>query len=177
MNFAEELKNLLEAESSLPRDPLAELSRAQAGILEALYKNNKGISLQVEEIYDIIKESDENARELKSAAKRENSLLGALFVVDDLLDSLLRYIQRSGAGHAEMIAAKRDEAMIGCGLEKLGYVGQQLDPRMHTVASAEPGGAPMESVTRVLESGYMYRGNVVRKATVVISNGQPTSPA
>ena len=171
MNFAAELKKLLEAEESPPTDPLAELSRAQAELLEAIHKTDSGISLQVEEIYDIVKESDENAKEIKNAAKRESALLGALIAVTDLLDSLLQHIQHTGAAHVETIAAKMDEALNACGLEKLGFIGQQLDPRQHSVASAEFSGAPLESVVRVLENGYMYRGNVIRKAAVIISKG------
>ena len=171
MNFIAELKKLLGEEDNPPVDPLAELARAQADLLEALYKNGSGISLQVEEIYDIVKESDENAREVKSAAKRESTLLSALIAMSDLLDSMLQYPQYAGGAHFEAIAAKRDEALHACSLEKIGSLGQQLDPRIHTVATAEYNGSPVESVIRILESGYMYRGNIIRKATVIISKG------
>jgi len=171
MNFATELKKLLEAEEFPPDDPLAELARAQTELLDAIYKNNSGVSLQVEEIYDIVKDSDEKAREAKNAVKREGVLIGALVAVNDLLDSLLQYVQQTGAVHAEAVAAKRDEALNACSLEKYGALGQQLDPRIHTVASAEVSGAPLESVIRVLENGYIYHGNVIRKATVIISKG------
>ena len=175
MNFAAELKKLLETEEFPPNDPLTELARVQEEMLDAIYKNNSGISLQVEEIYDIIKESDENVKEVKSAAKRESALLGTLIVINDLLDSLLQHMQNSGAVHAEAVAAKMDEALNNCDLEKFGSLGQQLDPRFHTVASAENSDAPLESVIRVLENGYIYRGNVVRKATVNISKGSEHS--
>ena len=172
MNFAAELKKLLEAEEIPPIDPVAELARAQAELFEAIHKSNSGISLQVEEIYDIIKESDENAREVRNAAKRESALLGAIIVINDLADSMLPYIQQIGAVHAETIAAKRDETLKACGLEKLGMPGQRLDPRIHTVASAENSDAPLETIIRILETGYMYHENVIRKATVIISKGR-----
>ena len=69
MNFTAELQKLLKAENSPPVDPLAELARAQAGFLEGIHKNGAGISLQIEEIYDIVKESSKNAKEVKNAAK------------------------------------------------------------------------------------------------------------
>ena len=172
MNFEAELKKLLDAEEFPPLDPLVELARAQAGALEAIHKHSSDVSMQVEEIYDIVKEADENAKEAKNAAKRESLLLSSLFAVNDLLDSMLQFAQNTGAIHAETIAAKREEHMNACGVERVGFPGQTLDPRIHTVASAEESDAPFESVTRVLESGYLYRGNVARKATVIISKGK-----
>ena len=171
MNFIAELKKLLGEEEPSPLDPLAELARAHAELLEALNKNSSGISLQVEEIYDIVKESNENAREVKSAAKRESTLLTAMIAINDLLDSMFKYIQYAGGTHSEAITAKRAEALNACSLEKIGLLGQHLDPRIHTVATAEYSGAPAETVIRILENGYMYRGNVVRKATVIVSKG------
>ena len=168
MDFAAELQLLLHEEEPPPIDPLTELALTQAGILDNIQKNNENLSLQVEEIYDIIKEADENAKELKNAVKRENALLSALVGLCDLLDSLLPYTQE----HSQTIAAKKEEATDLCGLERLGLPGERMDPRLHTAASAEYSGAPPESIIRVLESGYAYRGKVIRKATVIISKGE-----
>jgi len=173
MNFAAELKKLLDAEESPPLDPLVEIAQAQAEALGGILKRGSDVSMQVEEIYDIIKEADENAKELKNSAKRENLLLGSLMAMNDLLDSLLQNTEHASiAAHAEIISAKMEESLNACGTERVGYPGQTLDLHIHTVASAEDSDAPYESVTRVLESGYMYRGNIVRKATVIISKGR-----
>ena len=171
MNFALELKKLLDAEDTPPVDPLAELARANAERLKAINKDSAGVSLQIEEIYDIINQTDKNAKEAKNAAKRESLMLGALVAVNDLLDDAMRFIMRDGAAHAGMIAARREQALVACGIELLGVLGERLDPRIHTVALAEFSNAPIESITSVLENGYLYRGEVVRKATVTISKG------
>ena len=171
MDFAAELQKLLDAEESPPFDPLVEVARAHEEMLGAISKSGAGISMQIEEIYDIVKEENENSKELKNAAKRESQLRASLIAMTDLLDSLLQYNQNSVAVHAEAIAAKREETLNACGIERIGNLGQVLDPRMHTVASAEESEAPFESVTRVLESGYLYNVNVARKATVIISKG------
>ena len=171
MDFDAELQKLLEAEEYPPVDPLEELVAAQAKLMEDVRKINSDISLQVEEVYDIVKEADENAKEVKNAAKREDTLLGSLILVNDLVDGLLQFIQYAGAAHVEALAAKREAALNISGLERLGAPGEHLDPRFHTVANAEYCDAPQESITRVLESGYVYRDNVLRKATVIISKG------
>ena len=171
MNFEAELNNLLEAEEIFPLSPLEEIARAQLDLLEGVRKHSANVSLQVEEIYDIVKESDDNARELKSAARRENQLLTGLVAIDDLLDSLLRYLRSSDLGDTEMIAAQRESALNRCGIELLGVLGERLDPRIHTVANAEHDDAPLETVIRILENGFAYRGKIFRKASVIISMG------
>ena len=167
MDFAAELQKLLDAEETPLHDPLTELTQAQAGLMERIYKNSADLSLQMEEVYDIVKDSDESAKELKAAIKRENLLLSGLIALSDLLDGLLPHIQE----HAATASAKKDEALNICGLEQLGFPGERLDPRLHTVASAEYSDSPPESVIRVLESGFAYRGKAIRKATVILSKG------
>ena len=171
MDFRIELKKLMDAEETTPLDPLTELSRAQMGLFEAIQKTGTGISLQVEEVYDIVKEADENTRELKSAGKRESSLLSSLIAMSDIVDSLLQHMQSAAEVHAATIAAKRADTLSGCKLEMYDGMGERLDPRYHTVATAEFSDAPSETVIKTLESGYIYRGNVIRKATVIISKG------
>ena len=170
MDFAIELQKLLAEETPL-LDPLAELAKSQLMTLESITKNTSDISLQVEEIYDIVKDSDENAKEIKNAAKREEALLASLVAVNDLIDTLLQHFAASDTSHITVIAAKREEILRACGIEKTGYPGQMLDPKIHTVAAAEKSEAPRESITRVLESGYIYKGSIVRKATVIVSTG------
>ena len=168
MDFSVELQKLLDLEEFPPVDPLTELARAQAGLLENIQKNNSALSLQIEEIYDIIKESDENAKEVKAAAKREQLLLVGLIGMADLLDSLLPHMQQQ---HSQIIVAKMDGAMNSCSLERLGFQGERFEPRLHTVASAEYSDAPLETIIGVLESGYAYHGKIIRKATVILSKG------
>ena len=175
MDFAAELNSLLLAEADPPVDVLAELTKAHLTMLEALRKTGSDVSLQVEEIYDIVKGSDENAKEVRNAAKREQQLLSGFLVISDMLDGLLQFIRSSGADHAVTIAAKRDEALIACGLERYDGIGSFLDPRFHTVAGAEFSDAPPEHVVGALECGYVYRGSVIRKAAVIISKGRENS--
>lgn|GEM_PF-1010889 len=176
MDFAAELMKLLEAEELPPTDPLVELAQSQGGedkeLEKTLLQKNDDISLQIEEIYDIIKEADENSKELKAAAKRENSLIAAIIASGDLLDNVLHYLRGLGEDDANIISSQRDIALASCDIERLGVPGERLDPRFHTVGDGEFSEMPFETVTQVLDSGYVYRGKVLRKATVVISKGE-----
>ena len=165
----------MDADDSPPYDPLAELMGAQTGVLKNINNDCAGISLQVEEIYDIVRMADDNSKEAKNSAKRETLLLGALVAVSDLLDAMLAYIGNDGAHHAEMINTSRSQALDACALERLGHVGERLDPSIHSVANAVHSDSPIESVVNVLHSGYMYRDKVLRKADVIISKGSGTN--
>ena len=167
MDFTSELQKLLTLEESPPFDTFTELAQAQMTFFECIQKNDSNISLQVEEIYDIIKDYDDNAKEVKTAVKRENILVSGLVSLGDLLDTLVPYVQ----GHDQALTVKKDDILNACGVELLGFVGEQLDPRLHTVASAVFSEAMIESVIDVLEYGYVYRGKVIRKATVILSKG------
>ena len=167
MGFINKLQKLFRAEELPPVDCFAELARTQDEILAGIQKNSSNLSLQIEEIYDIIKEFDEQTKEIKAAAKRENLLLDGLAAMSDLLDGLIGHMQ----GHSRSITTKKEDIINACGMERLGFPGERFDPRLHTVASAEPSTAPLESVIRILESGYEYRGKVIRKATVILSKG------
>ena len=168
MDFAVELEKLIREENPPPVDPLTELARAQAAVLNGIQKNSDGLSLQMEEVYDIVKNSDENAKEVKIAAKRENMLLGGLVALSDLLDDLLPHIRE----HSHTVAAKKDGVINACGLERLGFPGERLEPRLHEVTGAEFSETPPETVTRVLAAGYAYNGRIIRKATVILSKGE-----
>ena len=171
MNFIDELRKLLYAEEVLPTDPLEELTRAQIRLLDTIKADGGGISLQVEEIYDIVKDADENAKEVKNAARRETKLLGGLVAFSDLLDDMLAFFTGSDSVHTGTIDAKREDIILACGLERFGSCGDRLDPQLHTVASAEDSDAPPESIIKVLENGYLYGGKIIRKAAVIVSTG------
>ena len=171
MDFALELQKLLDEEDITLQNPLEEIAKSQLNIIESIAKNSSDISLQVEEIYDIIKDSEENAQAAKNAVKREETLLRGLIAVNDLLDSILQYLTDSDLSHIKAIEEKQEEIISACGIEKTGFTGQKLEPKLHTVASAEQSDAPYETVTQVLESGYIYKGSIVRKATVIVSKG------
>jgi len=167
MDFAAELQKLIDTEHPPLMEPLAELAAMQARLLEGIKESGGNLSLQVEEIYDIVKESDENVREIKVAAKREGLLLSGLINMTDLLDDLLPYIGE----HAGIADMKKDEIINACGLELLGYTGERLNPRLHTAASAEHSEAPPETIIRVLKNGFAYNGKIIRKAAVILSKG------
>jgi hypothetical protein len=62
--------------------------------------------------------------------------------------------------------------LAGCGLFRFGEEGQPLNPQIHTVKASAESSFPREQVVQVLQSGYVYRNTILRKAAVVVSRGQ-----
>jgi molecular chaperone GrpE (heat shock protein) len=180
INFEAELNKLLERESGpLPQSELAELAAAEQKLLASLYQKQTDLSLQVEEIYDLAKEADTRVLQeaLEAEKTRANRLAGAAVGLADMLEDFCVYAGESGseelAAQAVLLWKNSGALLGGCGITRLGEEGQPLDPEIHTVKAAAPSPLPREYVARVLQSGYRYLGEVVRKAAVQVSTGIP----
>jgi molecular chaperone GrpE (heat shock protein) len=179
VDFEAELEKLLAREGEpLPGSELVEFAAAEREFLTALNKKHTDLSLQVEEIYDLVKEGDTRVLQetLEAEQNRSGRLAGAAVGLCDLLEDFCAYARQSGSGDLEQEARllwRNSGALLeSCGITRLGEEGQPLDPAIHRVQAAVPSALPREHVTRVLQSGYRYLGAIVRRAVVVVSAGQ-----
>jgi molecular chaperone GrpE (heat shock protein) len=146
---------------------LAELNRKQADV-----------SLQIEEIYDLVKEQDTRGlREQTEAEKdRADRLVFAAIDLADLLDDFFAYAGRSGSEalrhQADLLKKSTGSILAAQGILGFGEPGQALDPRIHTVKASAESSLPREQVVEALQTGYVYRNTLLRKAAVVVSRGQ-----
>jgi molecular chaperone GrpE (heat shock protein) len=178
LNFETELEKLLARESGpLPQSEFAELAAAAQKLLAALNKKQTDISMQVEEIYDLAKENDSRVlQEALDAEKiRANQLVVAAVGLSDLLEDFCAYARQSGSEELERQARLLWKSSAGlletCGITRLGEEGQPLDPGAHRVQALAVSYLPREHVARVLQSGYRYLGEVLRRAAVIVSAG------
>jgi molecular chaperone GrpE (heat shock protein) len=181
VNFEAELEKLLiQEQEPLPNYELAEFAAAERELLAAVQKKQTDLSLQVEEIYDLVKEGDTRVlQEALSAEKgRTGQLALAVIGLCDMLEDFCTYARQSGNGdleHQGFLLWKNSGALLeGCGITRLGEEGQPLDPAIHRVQAAATSFFPREYVAQVLQSGYRYLGTVVRRAAVVLSTGTGT---
>jgi molecular chaperone GrpE (heat shock protein) len=184
VNFEAELEKLLaEEQEPLHRYELAELAAAERELLTALYKKNADLSLQVEEIYDLVKEGDTRVLQdaLGAEKNRSGQLAGTAVGLCDMLEDFCAYARQSGNGdleHQARLLWRNSGALLeACGITRLGEEGQRLDPAIHTVQAAVPSALPREHVTWVLQSGYRYLGAIARRAVVVVSRGAEETEA
>ncbi len=178
LDFKNELDKLLELEAEpLAKAPLEELARSQARLFMSLDKRQTDISLQVEEVYDIVRELDssELRDSLKEEKKRSQTLLEALILMCDMLEDFYAFARKSGdealLGQAGLMLKNADGLLQSRGITRFGETGQRLDPKIHSVRGTAASGIAKEHVAEVLQSGYYYMGDVIRKASVILSAG------
>jgi molecular chaperone GrpE (heat shock protein) len=179
LNFEDELNKLLSRETEgLPRSETAELAAAGRDLLVELNKKQTDISLQIEEIYDLVKEQDIQAlqKTLDAERTRANQLVFAAMDLSGLLEDFCTYAERSGSEelrHQADLLWEHSGSILGArGIHRFGATGEFLNPQIHTVKASVESSLPREQVVQVLQSGYMYQDQLLKKAAVVVSRGQ-----
>jgi molecular chaperone GrpE (heat shock protein) len=179
LNFEAELEKLLSRETGrLPQYEFAEFAAAGQQLLAELNKKQTDVSLQIEEIYDLVKEQDTRAlRETADAEKtRANQLVFAAIGLADLLEDFCSYAGQSGSEElkhqARLLWENAGNILAGQGIFHFGEEGEPMNPQIHTVKASAESPLPREQVVQVLQSGYVYQNVLLRKAAVVVSRGQ-----
>jgi molecular chaperone GrpE (heat shock protein) len=182
LNFEFELEKLLSRETGpLPQYEFAELAAQGGRFLEELNKKQTDVSLQIEEIYDLVKEQDTRIwQEAVNAEKTKvNRLVHAAIALSDLLEDFCVYARQSGSEElrhqAGMMWENAGGVLLGCGILRFGETGQMLNPQIHTVKASAESDLPREQVVQVLQSGYLHQNILLRKAAVVVSRGPETA--
>jgi molecular chaperone GrpE len=96
----------------------------------------------------------------------------------DALDDLARFAHVDPATvdastvvqGVEMVEKKTLKALTGAGLEIIDPVNQSFDPKLHEAVATEPALSPEDDhvVSRVFQSGYLFNGQLLRPARVVV---------
>ena len=182
MDFEAELTKLLAQEPMpLPQSEFTELSAVGNKLLQTLDKRQVDISLQIEELYDLARESDNTALQevMQREKTRADSTIRTAVGLSDLIDDFYEFSLQSGnkdlEHQAHLMRKKADGLLAECGITRLGETGQPLDPEIHSVKSGITSVIPREHVAKVLQSGYRYQGALLRKAAIVVSKGPESS--
>ena len=178
IDFDAELAKLLALESPPLPDSEMEVYAAESRFLiQSLDKEYKDLSLQIEEVYDMLKESETDAlaEAFRDAQTRVIGLAQALMDLCDLVDDFNAFAQQSGDEELKRQALHMrrhaDSLITERGFSRLGEEGQWINPAMHTVQAATASAYPREHIAAVLRYGYRYLGNILRKAIVIVSTG------
>jgi molecular chaperone GrpE (heat shock protein) len=176
VNFEAELEVLLSREiQPLPQYEFAELAASGREFLAEFNKKQTDVSLQIEEIYDLVKEQGVLLDAVKAEKERANRLVFAAIGLCDLLEDFCAYARRSGSEELEhqagLLWEQAGGILAGSGIIRFGESGQPLDPRIHAVKASAESSFPREYVVQALQSGYVYQNSLIRKAAVVVSRG------
>lgn len=118
----------------------------------------------VAEMENLKKRLERHAEERIEDEKRR--LLGDLLTVVDDLEQALAH----GAGEGvRLVYQKLRKLLEGEGVEEMPLAaGQPFDPYYHEAVAAVPGDDP-DVVVKVVQKGYLYRGQLLRPAKVEVS--------
>jgi molecular chaperone GrpE len=115
-------------------------------------------------------------RERQEAGWRgQGELVGGLI---EVLDDIMRFADvdkettpaRTVVEGVEMVERKIFKALAGHGLEVVDPVGQPFDPNLHEAVTTEAADSAEEDdlVARVFQTGFVFRGQLLRPARVVV---------
>lgn len=117
-----------------------------------------------------------SAKERQEAAARGQAELVKQLV--DALDDLSRFAHVDPASTdsttivqgVDMVEKKMHKTLQAAGLQVLNPVDQPFDPSLHEAVSTEPAASASEDhlVARVFQAGYLFQGQLLRPARVVV---------
>jgi molecular chaperone GrpE len=132
----------------------------------------------------------ENFRRRTVREKEELRLFASSRLLEDLLPALDNLALglasakqpkadvKALAGGVELVQQQLKGALAAHGLKEINPLGQPFDPHQHEAISHEPSPAvPAEHVLRVVRTGYVLNGRLLRPASVVVSSGKPVGEA
>lgn len=182
IQFDQEIQRLLKETPPLdtPQESDAFISVAETleKQLAKLNKRSTEIAIQMEELYETAQRTDTTAllESLQEEKDRERTLALAVMGLCDLLEHFREYAAQSGDealfAQAEILWKQSGRLLEASGMARVGEPGEPLDAALHIVAgTADGGGIPRELVAQVLQRGYRYLGEVIRRATILVSIG------
>ena len=157
-------------ESASDPAPFADQRAPSSAVVDEL--NDKYLRLAAE--YDNFRRRTAKER-VELTARAQGDLLKMLI---DPLDDLARVIaQGPGASDAktvldavEVVDKKMMKGLVAAGLEIINPVGQPFDPTMHEAVSTAPAPSADQDhiVSQVFQPGYLFKGQLLRAARVVV---------
>jgi molecular chaperone GrpE len=155
---------------------------ARLALAEAQLAEQKDKLLRLAAEYDNFRKR--SVRERQEAESRGMSLLvrGIL----DALDDLGRFAHVDPANTdpgtlqqgVEMVEKKLLKSLAGHGLEIVNPIGQPFDPAVQEAVTTAPADSPQEDhlVAQVFQVGYLFNGQLLRPARVVVKQWKGSSP-
>jgi molecular chaperone GrpE len=82
------------------------------------------------------------------------------------------------AGGVELVQQQLRASLASHGLKEIDPLGQPFDPHQHEAISHEPSAdVKAEHVLKVVRTGYVLNGRLLRPASVIVSSGKPAGGA
>lgn len=160
---------------------ISELLNAFNKIFEKIGKQQYKSATNMEEILEIIDEIKEDNESLKSfkndvkSMDKENQILiKTLIEVADLFEDIYIYSRKSSnQALKEQMGLqwnKLEQILLTCGLTRFGKEEDMFNSHLHIPKETKENGHINQiQILEIMKSGYIYRGEVIRKAEVVVN--------
>lgn len=163
-----------ETDSSLSVDapPVAERERLEAAVAAAAAERDKHLRLAAE--FDNFRKRMIRERQEAGAKAQADLVHGLIEVLDDIMRFAHLDPSTVDSGTVvqgvAMVERKVMKTLSGHGLEIVDPVGRPFDPAFHEAVATEPAASSEEDhlVARVYQPGYLFRGQLLRPARVVV---------
>lgn len=193
LNIKEELKNYKFIELEVEKEDEREESYGELNDLlhmftktyEKMGKEQYKTANGVEEILDILEENNEKSKEeqdtIKELKEREQSkdseikvMLSTLIGVADIFDYMNTFVLQKGSEilktQFKLVEEQLVEKLSQSSITILGIEGVEFDTNLHKVIVVENyKDKPEGIILKVIRKGYMYKGELLRKAEIVIN--------
>jgi len=124
--------------------------------------------------YQNLKKQQEKDRQNWILMANQDLLLKLLPLIDDLHKAIENtteeIVKTSWFEGMLMIVRKMEKTLQDVGVEEIEAIGKPFDPRLHeAVMHEEVDGVTSDSITGVLQKGYMLNGRIIRPAMVKVA--------
>jgi molecular chaperone GrpE len=123
----------------------------------------------------------DNFRRRTVREKDELRLFAASRLLEDLLpalDNLALGLDAARQPKVDLVQQQLKAALAAHGLKEINPLGEAFDPHQHEAISHLPSAeVKAEHVLKVVRTGYVLNGRLLRPASVVVSSGKPVGGA
>ena len=154
---------------SIDSDPAGELTR-----LDAAYRAEREKHLRLAAEFDNFRKRMAKERQEAGSRAQADLVQGLVEVLDDIMR--FAHLDPASVDSATvvqgvaMVERKVMKSLSGHGLEIVDPAGRPFDPAFHEAVGTEPAASSEEdhTVARVYQPGYVFRGQLIRPARVVV---------
>ena len=141
--------------------------------IDADYKPNSILHQDKENDKDYLSQS--NQQVIKVEGEASTVIMSFLPILDSIEFGIKAY-QSENANNPHLTGLQKIlEQALNClqtiGVSPIESVGKQFDPNIHNaIAHVNDPELPKNVVKEVIQTGYMYKGNIIRYASVIVAN-------
>jgi len=155
------------------KSDIAEAFRLYADNIGRLYKKQGEMNIQLEEIYSLAAENQQN-NVTESLEKENDKLIKALVFSADMIEDLYTYYENNYdeamTAQSSVIWRTLCKTFAAAGLVRVADENTPFDPTLNSVENIICDMNINEGyIAKVLKSGYIYKNKVIRKSLVVIN--------